>query len=110
MDLHFVRAHEHHSMAVVLPFIVHGLVDCTTLGEQCVVSYVLWRQALDKYTFEEVTDGSDSEVASLTDVRSLGLVLQKNMNSLKAYLAVSVEESSEFEGELWMRQTCSCQC
>ena len=98
MDLHYVRAHEHRSMAVVLPFIIHGLIDNTTLGEQCAVSYVQWRLALDKCTFQEVTDGTDPDVASLTDVRRLGSELQDNMNSLKAFLAVSDEDSTEFEG------------
>ena len=98
MELHHVRAHEHRSMAVVLPFIVHGVLDNTTLGEQCAVSYVQWRHALDKHSYEESADASDSDVGSLSDVKRLGSVLQSNMNSLKAYLAVSDGEPSEFEG------------
>ena len=101
MDLHYVRAHEHRSMAVVLPYIMHGLIDYTDLGEKCAVSYVLWRLALDKNTFEEVADGTDSDVGSLIDVGRLGSELQSNMNCLKAYLVSSDEQSTEFEGTIY---------
>ena len=97
----YVRAYEHRSMAVALPFVMHRLVpgEGGRLGEECAVSFIMWRHALDKLDYIEL-DGptGNMNVSSLESVERLGRKLQLDMNALKNYLSDLPDD--EFEGEM----------
>ena len=52
LNLKFVRAFEHRSMAVGLPYVLHGLLN-DDLAEQCSLAYLTWRMLLDNELFTE---------------------------------------------------------
>ena len=99
MHRSYVRAYEHRSMAVALPFVMHRLVpgEGGLLGEECAISFILWRNALDKHDYVE-HDGPTTHVnvTSLETVERLGRKLQVDMNALKNYLSDVPDD--EFEG------------
>ena len=80
----FVRAFEHRSMAVRLPYVLHGLVT-EDLAEQCSVAYLTWRMLLDNVLFcEDALDPGDN-VNGFGSVQELGIAgreLQRLMNQL----------------------------
>ena len=100
MHRSYVRAYEHRSMAVALPFVMHRLVpgEGGLLGEKCAISFIMWRNALDKLDYvEHDATTSHVNVTSLESVERLGLQLQIDMNALKNYLSDVPDD--EFEGE-----------
>jgi len=97
----YVRAYEHRSMAVALPFVMHRLVpgEGGRLGEECAVSFILWRDALDKHDYVELdTPSGHPNVSSLESIEQLGRKLQIDMNALKNHLSDIPDD--EFEGEM----------
>jgi hypothetical protein len=84
LTLKFVRAFEHRSMAVGLPYILHGLVS-NDLAEQCAIAYLHWRMLLDNVRFCEgvLLDGDAvNGLGSIQDLRLAGSQLQNLMNDL----------------------------
>ena len=84
VHLKFVRAFEHRSMSVGLPYVLHGLVD-NDLAEQCALAYLNWRMLLDNKLFceDEVTEGDNvAGFGSIKDLKFAGNELQRLMNEL----------------------------
>ena len=80
----FVRAFEHRSMAVGLPYVLHGLVS-NDLAEQCSISYLNWRMMIDNVLFCEGAMSDTSKVngfGSVDELRLAGHDLQRLMNDL----------------------------
>ena len=100
MHRSYVRAYEHRSMAVALPFVMHRLVpgEGGILGENCAISFIMWRNALDKLDYvEQDAPTSHVNVTSLETVERLGRKLQVDMNALKNFLSDVPDD--EFEGK-----------
>ena len=100
MHRSYVRAYEHRSMAVALPFVMHRLVpgEGGILGENCAISFIMWRNALDKLDYvEHDAPTSHVNVTSLETVERLGRKLQVDMNALKNFLSDVPDD--EFEGK-----------
>ena len=88
-------------MAVALPFVMHRLVpgEGGRLGEECAITFVMWRHALDKHDYiEHDAPTGNMNVSSLQSVERLGHKLQSDMNALKKFLSDAPDD--EFEGQM----------
>ena len=84
LNLKFVRAFEHRSMAVGLPYVLHGLLN-DDLAEQCSLAYLTWRMLLDNELFTEgpvSTGDAVNGMGSVSDLKAAGVELQRLMNQL----------------------------
>jgi len=109
MDLAYVKAFEHRSMAVGLPYVLHNLVPTTDLGERLAVSYATWRKTIDHYEFSDAYKSYNSSNVrpTLEQVEIMGRQLQVHMNELKQWL--HSDPDVEFEGmKKILRVCCSC--
>ena len=84
INLKFVRAFEHRSMAVGLPYVLHGLV-ADDIAEKCSIAYLHWRMILDNVIFCEqpLSDGDRVQgFGSANELLKAGIELQRLMNEL----------------------------
>ena len=84
INLKFVRAFEHRSMAVGLPYVLHGLVN-VDVAEQCSLAYLQWRMCWDNVLFchDPLLDRDRVQgLGSVDELRLAGKELQRLMNEL----------------------------
>ncbi len=93
-DLKFLKGFEHRSIAVALPFVIHGLLCPDAV--KAAISYLKWRQLLALHSYA----GDD-----LQRLRECGCELQSSMNKLLPG-ASSGDDSEEITGSIKFHKVC----